>query len=62
MTDTMYELPSMENVVKCVITKEAVLDGAKPQLIFGEPASLPQPERLPEPIENTLIDDAPTAG
>ena len=31
MTDTMYELPSMENVRKCIITKEAVLNGEKPQ-------------------------------
>ena len=42
MTDTMYELPSMENVKKCVITKEAVLGQAKPTLIFAAPeAQLP---------------------
>ncbi len=45
MTDTMYELPSMENVKKCVITKEAVLGQAKPTLIFAAPeAQLPAAE------------------
>ena len=45
MTDTMYELPSMENVEKCVITKEAVLGQAKPTLIFAAPeAQLPAAE------------------
>ena len=45
MTDTMYELPSRENVKKCVITKEAVLGQAKPTLIFAAPeAQLPAAE------------------
>ena len=45
MTDTMYELPSMENVEKCVITREAVLGQAKPTLIFAAPeAQLPAAE------------------
>ena len=45
MTDTMYELPSMENVKKCIITKEAVLGQAKPTLIFAAPeAQLPAAE------------------
>ena len=63
MTDTMYELPSMEGVTKCVITEDAVLKGEKPQLIFGE-AALPAPEAeaLPEPVEAPSIEDAPTAG
>ena len=29
MTDTMYELPSMEGVKKCIITEDAVLKGEK---------------------------------
>ena len=59
MTDTMYELPSMENVRKCIITKEAVLNGEKPRLIFGEaPAALPEAE-LPLP---EALDEAPLAG
>lgn len=30
MTDLMYEIPSDEDVVKCIITREAVVDGAEP--------------------------------
>ena len=38
MTDTMYELPSIDNVAKCVITEDAVMGRAKPTLIYNEPA------------------------
>ena len=64
MTDTMYELPSMENVRKCVITKEAVLNGEKPQLIFGEAReALPEPQSaLQEQFDDAPLADAPTAG
>ncbi|MGE5365152.1 MAG: ATP-dependent Clp protease ATP-binding subunit ClpX [Bacteroidota bacterium] len=30
MVDIMYDLPSMDNVSKCVITRDTVVDGAKP--------------------------------
>ena len=33
MTEIMYELPSMDNVVKCVITKETVESGKEPLLV-----------------------------
>lgn len=33
MTDIMFELPSMDSVTKCVITKDVVLDGADPVLV-----------------------------
>ena len=64
MTDTMYELPSMDNVRKCVITKEAVLNQEKPQLIFGEKReALPEPDAaLKEPFDEAPLADAPTAG
>ncbi|MBQ0005238.1 MAG: ATP-dependent Clp protease ATP-binding subunit ClpX [Clostridiales bacterium] len=32
MTDIMYELPSMEDVTKCIITKDVVQNGAEPIL------------------------------
>ena len=38
MMDTMYELPSIENVQKCLITEDAVMGRAKPTLIYREPA------------------------
>lgn len=46
MTDTMYELPSLEGVKKCIITEEAVNGTAKPTLISAdpEPMELPAPE------------------
>jgi ATP-dependent protease Clp ATPase subunit len=36
MLDTMFELPSLEGVKKCGITKEAVLNGERPRLIYGK--------------------------
>ena len=30
--DTMYELPSLENVQKCVVTEESVNKGVRPTL------------------------------
>jgi len=47
MMDTMYELPSLEGVKKCIITEDAVLKGTKPQLVFEEKA-------LPEPAQEAL--------
>ncbi len=34
MTDTMYDLPSIEGVEKCIITEKAVLGEEKPQLVY----------------------------
>ena len=39
MTDTMYELPSLENVKKCVITKEAVEKECPPRLEYKKAAT-----------------------
>jgi len=49
MMDTMYELPSMEGVKKCIITRESVEDGEKPRLIFAQPEALPEEKALPAP-------------
>lgn len=35
--DTMYELPSMENVRKCIITEDVVLGKIPPELIYADP-------------------------
>jgi len=49
MMDTMYELPSMEDVTKCIITEEAVTKKARPTLVRGEvEKALPQPEEVGE--------------
>lgn len=36
MLDMMYELPSREDVTKCVITEETVRDKVKPRLMTKE--------------------------
>jgi len=36
MLDVMYEIPSADNVEKCVITKETVLNNQQPNLVLGE--------------------------
>jgi hypothetical protein len=61
----MYELPSLEGVKKCVVTREAVLGTEKPRLIYAEQEALPEPKarkQQPEPIGTALIPEAPTAG
>ena len=47
MTETMYELPSIEGVRKCIITEEAVKGAAKPTLVYGDRAELPEAEDQP---------------
>ncbi|MBP3285148.1 MAG: ATP-dependent Clp protease ATP-binding subunit ClpX [Clostridia bacterium] len=36
MLENMYELPSMNNVEKLIITKDCILNGAKPELVYNE--------------------------
>ena len=41
MTDTMYELPSQDNVVKCIVDEDTVLGKSKPKLVYrDEPQTL----------------------
>ena len=49
MMDTMYELPSMENVRKCIITEDVVLGKIPPELIYADPEPLPAPESADQP-------------
>ena len=35
MRDIMFEIPSNPNIEKCIITKETVLNGEKPQIIIN---------------------------
>ena len=51
MTNTMYELPSLKNVKKCIVTKEAVEKQCPPLLEYKKTASK---RVLPE---NTLIEE-----
>ena len=42
MTDTMYELPSIDNAAKCIIDKDAVNKTGKPTVITNPPAKKPR--------------------
>ncbi len=35
MTDIMYEIPSREDVTKCIVTKETITDSVAPTLVFA---------------------------
>jgi ATP-dependent Clp protease ATP-binding subunit ClpX len=39
MLDIMYDIPSRDDIIKCVITEEFITDGADPQLIAKEKKS-----------------------
>ena len=39
MLDVMYDLPSIEGVTECVVTRESVESGEPPQLIRAQCAS-----------------------
>ncbi|MCB6183102.1 ATP-dependent Clp protease ATP-binding subunit ClpX [Leeia sp. TBRC 13508] len=39
LLDTMYELPSLDNVVKVVVDESVINDGGKPLMVYGEGAA-----------------------
>ena len=46
MMDVMYDIPTTETVVKCVLDRDTVLNGATPKLIHGEGRkALPAPRK-----------------
>ncbi len=48
MMDIMYEVPSQQDAVKCIVTKECVTENKKPELIKG---SKPKKQRTREKTE-----------
>ncbi len=36
MLEVMYEIPSKDNVIKCIVTKDSILGKEKPRLVEGE--------------------------
>lgn len=40
MLDVMYELPSREDIVECIITKEAITENARPKLLLEDGTEL----------------------
>lgn len=47
MMDIMYDLPSRDDVLRCVVTKETI-DSKKPMLVMGEKAALKKPRQKEE--------------
>lgn len=45
MLDVMYELPSREDIIECVITKETVTDSSSPKLVLEDGTVLNQDEK-----------------
>lgn len=45
MRDVMYEIPSREDVDKCIISKETVLEHKQPQIIYLEPGAKKTPKK-----------------
>lgn len=43
MTDTMYNIPSNENVIKCIITREVIQGLEEPKLIISEDGVVKKP-------------------
>lgn len=52
MLDVMYEIPSNETIVKCIITKNSILGMERPQLIEGQRDPLPDVVLPTKKIEN----------
>ncbi len=47
MTDIMYELPSEDDVDKCIVTKETIRNAVRPRLIYGrKPKQLTNGEEI----------------
>lgn len=34
MTDVMFEIPSTDNIEKCIITRDVIVHNEKPTLVF----------------------------
>ncbi len=47
MMDIMYDLPSRDDVLRCVVTKDTI-DSKKPMLVMGEKAALKKPRQKEE--------------
>jgi hypothetical protein len=48
MRDTMFELPSRKDVIKCLVNKEAVTDGRAPALLTAWAMAPPMGKYVPE--------------
>jgi len=53
MTDVMFNIPSIDNVEKCIVTRETVENGAQPTLVYSAPKKNKKKEKnVVETTEN----------
>lgn len=52
MLDVMYDLPSREDIKKCIITKEAVIDNLTPKLLLEDGTVVKETANKKEPKES----------
>ncbi len=52
MLDVMYDIPSNDKVVKCVVTKDSIMGLERPQLIEGERKKKEAADKEPKKIED----------
>ncbi|HBR02625.1 MAG TPA: ATP-dependent Clp protease ATP-binding subunit ClpX [Ruminiclostridium sp.] len=52
MLDVMYDIPSQDNIEKCIITRETVVNNQQPDLVMGEQRKvLPPPKKKKREID-----------
>lgn len=51
MRDVMFDIPSIDNVEKCIVTKEAILGEEQPELIYKKEAKVSKKKSSPEITE-----------
>ena len=49
MRDVMFEIPSRDDIKKCIITKECIEDNVNPEVVLREEKDLEQAEAHSEP-------------
>ena len=58
MRDIMFDIPSNEKIEKCIITKDTIKKGGKPQLIINENRNLEDIERPKRKSTNKKVETA----
>lgn len=58
MRDVMYDIPSNENIVKCTITKETVLNRTSPELVIDENKKREVPKQRKKSTNTKKIETA----
>ena len=43
MLDVMYEIPGAKNIKGCKVTRETIIDGKRPELVYKDPTPVAKP-------------------